>query len=103
MEIHCEQGSLLLNDNTLWRVTPGERVRLTCDDSRTVRSKLLGLGHQQAIRRFIRLSLTPVTRITPISMKPGNHSPLWSYLSIISIKAMDRNQLIERNLYSSSK
>lgn len=53
MEIHCEQGSLLLNDNTLWRVTPGERVRLTCDDSPDGSVKSYwGLGHQQAIRRF---------------------------------------------------
>ena len=53
MEIHCEQGSLLLNNNTLWRVTPGERVRLTCDDSPDGSVKSYwGLGHQQAIRRF---------------------------------------------------
>ncbi|MGC4123441.1 Gfo/Idh/MocA family protein [Enterobacter sp.] len=53
MEIHCEQGSLLLNDNTLWRVTPGERVRLTCNDSPDGSVKSYwGLGHHQAIRRF---------------------------------------------------
>lgn len=53
LEIHCERGSLLLNDNTLWRVTPGERLKLASDDSPdgTVKS-YWGLGHQQAIHRF---------------------------------------------------
>lgn len=53
MEIHCERGSLLLNDNTLWRVTSGERVTLASDDSPDGSVKSYwGLGHQQAIRRF---------------------------------------------------
>lgn len=53
MEIHCERGSLLLNDNTLWRVTSGERVTLASDDSADGSVKSYwGLGHQQAIRRF---------------------------------------------------
>ncbi|KUQ82273.1 MULTISPECIES: Gfo/Idh/MocA family protein [Enterobacter cloacae complex] len=53
MEIHCERGSLLLNDNVLWRVTPGERVRLATDDSPDGSVKSYwGLGHEQAIRRF---------------------------------------------------
>lgn len=53
MEIHCEQGSLLLNDNTLWCVTPGERVRLTSDGSPDGSAKSYwGLGHEQAIRHF---------------------------------------------------
>lgn len=33
LEIHCERGSLLLNDNVLWRITPGERRKLATDDS----------------------------------------------------------------------
>lgn len=53
MEIHCERGSLLLNDNTLWRVTSGERVTLASDDAPDGSVKSYwGLGHQQAIRRF---------------------------------------------------
>lgn len=53
MEIHCERGSLLLNDNTLWRVMSGERVTLASDDSPDGSVKSYwGLGHQQAIRRF---------------------------------------------------
>ena len=53
LEIHCERGSLLLNDNTLWRVTPGERLKLASDDSPDGAVKSYwGLGHQQAIRRF---------------------------------------------------
>lgn len=53
MEIHCERGSLLLNDNTLWSVTSGERVTLASDDSPDGSVKSYwGLGHQQAIRRF---------------------------------------------------
>ncbi|CAH5079463.1 Putative 4%2C5-dihydroxyphthalate dehydrogenase [Enterobacter cloacae] len=53
MELHCERGSLLLNDNTLWRVTSGERVTLASDDSPDGSVKSYwGLGHQQAIRRF---------------------------------------------------
>ncbi|HDR2843420.1 TPA: Gfo/Idh/MocA family oxidoreductase [Enterobacter sichuanensis] len=53
MEIHCERGSLLLNDNTLWHVTSGERVTLASDDSPDGSVKSYwGLGHQQAIRRF---------------------------------------------------
>lgn len=53
IEIHCERGSLLLNDNTLWRVTSGERVTLASDDSPDGSVKSYwGLGHQQAIRRF---------------------------------------------------
>lgn len=53
MELHCERGSLLLNDNTLWRVMSGERVTLASDDSPDGSVKSYwGLGHQQAIRRF---------------------------------------------------
>ncbi|MGX5052864.1 Gfo/Idh/MocA family protein [Enterobacter asburiae] len=53
LEIHCERGSLLLNDNVLWRITPGERRRLVSDDSPDGSVKSYwGLGHQQAIRRF---------------------------------------------------
>ncbi|MCV2535446.1 Gfo/Idh/MocA family protein [Enterobacter wuhouensis] len=53
LEIHCEHGSLLLNDNTLWRVTPGERFKLESDASPDGSAKSYwGLGHQQAIRRF---------------------------------------------------
>lgn len=53
LEIHCEHGSLLLNDNTLWRITPGERLKLASDDSPDVTVKSYwGLGHQQAIHRF---------------------------------------------------
>ncbi|HDC4485729.1 TPA: Gfo/Idh/MocA family oxidoreductase [Enterobacter kobei] len=53
LEIHCERGSLLLNDNVLWRITPGERRKLATDDSPDGLVKSYwGLGHQQAIRRF---------------------------------------------------
>lgn len=53
LEIQCERGSLLLNDNTLWRITPGERLRLESDASPDGTAKSYwGLGHQQAIRRF---------------------------------------------------
>jgi predicted dehydrogenase len=53
LEIHCEHGSLLLNDNTLWRVTPGERFKLESDAAPDGSAKSYwGLGHQQAIRRF---------------------------------------------------
>ncbi len=53
LEIHCERGSLLLNDNTLWRITPGERFRPESDASPDGTAKSYwGLGHQQAIRRF---------------------------------------------------
>ncbi|AMJ72355.1 oxidoreductase [Enterobacter cloacae] len=53
LEIHCERGSLLLNDNVLWRITPGDRRRLVSDDSPDGSVKSYwGLGHQQAIRRF---------------------------------------------------
>ncbi|WP_370972706.1 Gfo/Idh/MocA family protein [Enterobacter wuhouensis] len=53
LEIHCEHGSLLLNDNTLWRVTPGERFKVESDAAPDGSAKSYwGLGHQQAIRRF---------------------------------------------------
>ncbi|HDR2621565.1 TPA: Gfo/Idh/MocA family oxidoreductase [Enterobacter chuandaensis] len=53
LEIHCERGSLLLNDNVLWRITLGDRRRLVSDDSPDGSVKSYwGLGHQQAIRRF---------------------------------------------------
>ncbi|MDE4082524.1 MULTISPECIES: Gfo/Idh/MocA family protein [Enterobacter cloacae complex] len=53
LEIRCERGSLLLNDNTLWRITPDERFRLESDASPDGTAKSYwGLGHQQAIRRF---------------------------------------------------
>ncbi len=53
LEIHCERGSLLLNNNVLWRITPGDRRRLVSDDSPDGSVKSYwGLGHQQAIRRF---------------------------------------------------
>ncbi len=60
MEIHCERGSLLLENNILWRVTPGERLQLANDDSPdgSIRS-YWGLGHQQAIRRFYHALIHP--------------------------------------------
>ena len=53
LEVHCERGTLRLNDNALWRVTPGERSRLENDASPDGSAKSYwGLGHQQAIRHF---------------------------------------------------
>lgn len=53
LEIHCEHGSLLLNDNTLWRTTPEKSLKLETDASPDGCAKSYwGLGHQQAIRRF---------------------------------------------------
>lgn len=53
LEIHCEHGSLLINDNTLWRITPDEQRKLASDMSPDGTTKRYwGIGHQQAIRRF---------------------------------------------------
>jgi len=53
LEIHCEHGSLLINDNTLWRITPDEQRKLASDTSPDGATKSYwGIGHQQAIRRF---------------------------------------------------
>ncbi|HDR2752319.1 TPA: Gfo/Idh/MocA family oxidoreductase [Enterobacter asburiae] len=53
LEIHCEHGTLQLNDNTLWRLSQGERITLANDASPDGSSKSYwGVGHQQAIRRF---------------------------------------------------
>ncbi|HDR2862210.1 TPA: Gfo/Idh/MocA family oxidoreductase [Enterobacter asburiae] len=53
LEIHCEHGTLQLNDNTLWRLSQGERIALANDASPDGSSKSYwGVGHQQAIRRF---------------------------------------------------
>ncbi|EPC4045847.1 Gfo/Idh/MocA family protein [Enterobacter mori] len=63
MEIHCEHGSLLLEHNVLWRITPGERLKLTTDDSPDGSVKSYwGLGHQQAIRRFYHALIHPENR-----------------------------------------
>lgn len=67
LEIHCERGSLLLNDNELWRITPGERRKLATDDSPDGSVKSYwGLGHQQAIRRFYHAIHHPETDYTDI-------------------------------------
>ena len=67
LEIHCERGSLLLNDNVLWRITPGERRKLATDDSPDGSVKSYwGLGHQQAIRRFYHAIHPPETDYTDI-------------------------------------
>ena len=67
LEIHCERGSLLLNDNVLWRITPGERRKLATDDSPDGSVKSYwGLGHQQAIRRFYHAIHHPDTDYTDI-------------------------------------
>lgn len=53
LEIHCEQGMLQLNDNTLWRITRDERVELASDASPDGTAKSYwGVGHQQAIHQF---------------------------------------------------
>lgn len=60
LEIHCERGSLLLENNILWRVTPGERLQLASDDSPDGSVKSYwGLGHQQAIRHFYHALIHP--------------------------------------------
>ena len=67
LEIHCERGSLLLNDNVLWLITPGERRKLATDDSPDGSVKSYwGLGHQQAIRRFYHAIHHPETDYTDI-------------------------------------
>ena len=67
LEIHCERGSLLLNDNVLWRITAGERRKLATDDSPDGSVKSYwGLGHQQAIRRFYHAIHHPETDYTDI-------------------------------------
>ena len=67
LEIHCERGSLLLNDNVLRRITPGERRKLATDDSPDGSVKSYwGLGHQQAIRRFYHAIHHPETDYTDI-------------------------------------
>lgn len=53
LEIHCEQGELLLRDNTLWRVGDGKRVMIASDEAPYSHSKSYwGIGHLQAIRQF---------------------------------------------------
>ncbi|WP_253380082.1 Gfo/Idh/MocA family protein [unidentified bacterial endosymbiont] len=60
MEIRCEHGSLMLDDSTLWRVTPGERFKLASDNVPDGSIKRYwGRGHQQAIRRFYHAITTP--------------------------------------------
>jgi len=74
LEIHCEHGTLQLNDNTLWRIASGERIRLASDAAPDGTSKSYwGLGHQQAIRRFYHALLHPeVTDYTDI--RAAGHS-----------------------------
>ncbi len=63
LEIHSEHGSLLLENNILWRLRPGERLKLTTDDSPDGSVKSYwGLGHQQAIRRFYHALIHPENR-----------------------------------------
>jgi len=53
LEIHCEHGTLRLNDNRLWHITPDQYTELVSDASPDGSSKSYwGLGHQQAIRQF---------------------------------------------------
>lgn len=60
LEIHCERGTLLLNDNALWRITPGECLKLISDAPPDGSAKnYWGRGHQQAIRRFYQAITQP--------------------------------------------
>lgn len=53
LEIHCERGTLRLNDNRLWRITPDQQSELVSDAAPDGSSKSYwGLGHQQAIHHF---------------------------------------------------
>lgn len=53
MEIHCENATLQLCDNALWRIRNGERVKLVSDASPNGAAKSYwGLGHQHAISDF---------------------------------------------------
>lgn len=53
MEIHCENATLQLCDNALWRIRNGERVKLVSDASPNGAAKSYwGLGHQHAIGDF---------------------------------------------------
>lgn len=53
LDIHCEQGELQLRDNTLWRITDGNRVMLASDSTPYHHSKSYwGSGHFQAISQF---------------------------------------------------
>lgn len=53
LEIQCEKGLYQLTDNTLWRVTGEERVKLVSDASPEGKTKSYwGRGHYQAIRHF---------------------------------------------------
>ncbi|MGL5602623.1 MAG: Gfo/Idh/MocA family protein [Silvania sp.] len=53
LEIHCERGTLRLNDNRLWRITADQQTELVSDASPNGSSKSYwGLGHQQAIHHF---------------------------------------------------
>jgi predicted dehydrogenase len=53
LEIHCEEATLHLRENTLWRVSNGERVKLVSDiGAHEAAKSYWGLGHQQAISQF---------------------------------------------------
>ncbi|WP_314521624.1 Gfo/Idh/MocA family oxidoreductase [uncultured Lelliottia sp.] len=53
LEIHCENGTLQLCDNALWRLCNSERVKLVSDASPNgVAKSYWGLGHQHAIGDF---------------------------------------------------
>jgi predicted dehydrogenase len=78
LEIHCEHGTLQINDNTLWRISHGERIALASDASPDGSSKHYwewATSRQSAA--FIMRSITRKMRITPISAPPENHSTLW--------------------------
>ena len=53
LEINCENATLQLCDNALWRIKNGERVKLVSDASPNGAAKSYwGLGHQHAIGNF---------------------------------------------------
>ncbi|HEY4436385.1 MAG TPA: Gfo/Idh/MocA family oxidoreductase [Lelliottia sp.] len=53
LEIHCENATLQLFDNALWRIKNGERIKLVSDASPNGAAKSYwGLGHQHAIGDF---------------------------------------------------
>jgi predicted dehydrogenase len=53
LEIHCENSTLQLCDNALWRIRNGERTKLVSDASPDgIAKSYWGQGHQHAISSF---------------------------------------------------
>lgn len=61
LEIHCEQGTLALRDNVLWRITPLGQQQLACDDVPQGTKGYWGSSHQQAIGDFYQAIRFPGT------------------------------------------